>query len=349
MMVFIVLLFTFLVFTSLKRRDDIIAEGQTLSSNVSYSIRGIAAIEIMLGHIGLDTQNAFLYANRKAGILFVGVFFMLSGYGLIFSLKNKPNYVNSFLKKRFLRIFVPAYIIYIITLFIVLYQEGWNWELSSVLKYIFLGNFVNGNGYRWYVIELIGLYLVFKLLYKRFSIHRANYLFLIISTIFTIGAFALHFGSSWYGSMLCFNVGLFYGEYTKEIDNFFQKKFLKKNILCAFFVLLGIGGFFVFGENFLGNVILRNLASVFWTLWLLSFLQKVSICSRLGVFLGKISYEIYLIHPMVIILLKDISDPFLFSVICITFSLFLAWIFHKISFARLGSARDCTCDRKGVS
>ena len=71
MMVFIVLLFTFLVFTSLKRRDDIIAEGQTLSSNVSYSIRGIAAIEIMLGHIGLDTQNAFLYANRKAGILFV--------------------------------------------------------------------------------------------------------------------------------------------------------------------------------------------------------------------------------------------------------------------------------------
>ena len=68
----------------------------------------------MLGHIGIATQSVFLYANRKAGILFVGIFFMLSGYGLIYSLNNKPNYINNFLKKRMCRIFFPAYIVYIV-------------------------------------------------------------------------------------------------------------------------------------------------------------------------------------------------------------------------------------------
>lgn len=54
-------------------------------------------IVIMIGHIGLATGSIVLYPNRKAGILFVGIFFMLSGYGLIYSVDNKPEYLKHFL------------------------------------------------------------------------------------------------------------------------------------------------------------------------------------------------------------------------------------------------------------
>lgn len=334
-MFLIILFFVALVLSSLKKNSVNIQ--QTLSSSISQSLRGISAVEIMLGHIGIATQSVFLYANRKAGILFVGIFFMLSGYGLIYSLNNKPNYINNFLKKRMCRIFFPAYIVYIVFLFIELCQGERNCTFISAMKYIFLGDFANG--YRWYVVEIIGIYLVFRILYQRFSIHYANIIFLMISMTFTICAFILRLENPWYGSMLCFNVGLFYGEYTKEINEYFQRNFWLKNIFCIFITLLGIGGFFICGETFWGNVVFRNIASVFWIFWLISVLQKVSIHSPLSIFLGRISYEIYLVHPMVIILLKDISDPFLFSIICIIISLMCAWILHKIPFDRLYFAR----------
>lgn len=38
------------------------------------ALRGISAIEIMIGHIGLETGSIILFPNRKAGILFVGIF-----------------------------------------------------------------------------------------------------------------------------------------------------------------------------------------------------------------------------------------------------------------------------------
>lgn len=55
------------------------------------ALRGISAIEIMIGHIGLATDSVILYPNRKAGILFVGIFFLLSGYGMAYSTEHKPN------------------------------------------------------------------------------------------------------------------------------------------------------------------------------------------------------------------------------------------------------------------
>lgn len=48
-----------------------------LELNRTIALRGICAIEIMIGHIGLLTGDIFLYPNRKAGIFFVGTFLML--------------------------------------------------------------------------------------------------------------------------------------------------------------------------------------------------------------------------------------------------------------------------------
>lgn len=71
-----------------------LADQRTLSVEISTSIKGISAIEIMIGYIGVVAGLWFLYPNRKAGILFVGIFFMLSVYGLMYNYVNKSDYTK---------------------------------------------------------------------------------------------------------------------------------------------------------------------------------------------------------------------------------------------------------------
>ena len=134
MTLIILVLFASLLFSGIHLRRD--NEKDIFSIDSSQSLRGLSAIEITLGHIGIATQSIFLFPNRKAGILFVGIFFFLSGYGLIYSLKNKENYISNFFRKRFFKIFLPAYTVYMIALFIKLFILQIPFEKDEIVKYI---------------------------------------------------------------------------------------------------------------------------------------------------------------------------------------------------------------------
>lgn len=71
-------------------------------------------MEIMLGHIEIATESLLIYPNRKAGILFVGIFFMLSGYGLSYGVSHKETYLERLLLKKLLKVLIPAVIIWIV-------------------------------------------------------------------------------------------------------------------------------------------------------------------------------------------------------------------------------------------
>lgn len=89
----ILILVVFLLLTlygCIKRETNYPLQGSSL-----IALRGICAIEIMIGHIGLETGSIVLYPNRKAGILFVGIFFMLSGYGHHIVNRGKENYFRA--------------------------------------------------------------------------------------------------------------------------------------------------------------------------------------------------------------------------------------------------------------
>ena len=326
MTLIILVLFASLLFSGIHLRRD--NEKDIFSIDSSQSLRGLSAIEITLGHIGIATQSIFLFPNRKAGILFVGIFFFLSGYGLIYSLKNKENYISNFFRKRFFKIFLPAYTVYMIVLFIKLFILQIPFEKDEIVKYIIGYHFADGAN--WYIVELIVMYALFQICYKYFQIHYANYILLTISLLFVLGAFAAGLDNPWYGSTLCFNIGLFYGEYKEKINDFFWKNFWIKNIFCMGIMLAGILGFFLEDKSFWGNVLFRSIASTFWILWLISSLQRINFSSKLCNFLGSFSYEIYLIHPVVILLLSGITQPFIFSVLCLAITIMIAWLYHKL-------------------
>lgn len=99
-----------------------------LSVENTNSVKAICAIGVVMYHITseVDCGNAF-YIFRIIGYLMVSVFFFYSGYGLIYSLNKKPNYLKKFFTGRICKVLIP-YILAVIIYTIVksLYNNGLN-------------------------------------------------------------------------------------------------------------------------------------------------------------------------------------------------------------------------------
>ena len=294
----------------------------------SMALRGICSIEIMLGHIGLATGSVILYPNRKAGVLVVGIFFALSGYGLMYSVSNKPHYLSNFFRKRILiNLLLPAYIVFIageITRSI-LGEEGT--ELSNVAEIIPFFRETN-----WYVWEIVGLYICFficAMIDK--SLIKSHYYLGIGTLIFVCIAFGMGIDNPWYGSTFCFWVGILY--YIKKevfIKWFVSNHFLLKMFACGALLLMAIVCFFLYG-GIVGNLIARNVASVVFVILVLMCLHRYSIGNAVSGWLGKYSYEIYLIHPLLIKIMRPwIRNDVIYAWAVIASTVLISFVYGEV-------------------
>ncbi len=272
-----------------------------LNRENTAALRGICAVEIMMGHLGIATGALVLYPNRKAGVLFVGVFFAISGYGLMYSLSCKENYLDAFLRKRLLKLLVPAYGVFAVGVLVRSCQKENMGELGNLLN---PERFFNGTN--WYVWELAGMYLVFYL-WAKFcrNYEKGHWILLGLSVLFTAAAFWLQLDNPWYGSTLCFWLGIVY--YIKK-DRFEQifvcRRAFLKSAVCTLVMIASIGIFFYVG-GVVGNLAARNMASLLFVVVLLTALYRFKLGNRVSLWLGKYSYEIFLFHPLFISFFRD--------------------------------------------
>lgn len=269
---------------------------QVLSRESSISIKGISAVAIMLGHLGKITGFWFLYPFWKSALLFVGVFFMLSGYGLMYNYSNSSEYLNHFLKKRIVSILFPAYVVYILFGCIeAIITPGGGQSVQSIIQYIFLKEFYKRTN--WFVFEIVFLYILFWIIYKFFSLKIASVIMSIVMVLWIIAGFYCHIDKAWYDSSLCFLVGILYARHEEKWNEWMQKSYLLKNI--SFLIICGgcFGVFLALGNNsFIGHPVLKNVAACSFCMWVLSILQKIDLKNRLFQWLGVYSYEIFLLH-----------------------------------------------------
>lgn len=324
-MIVILLLWVVLILYGIGRNEE---GSPPLELNQTIALRGICAVEIMIGHIGLLTGNISLYLNRKAGILFVGIFFMLSGYGLAYGNEHKQEYMKSFLPRRFWRLLLPAYLayaVYVLCCAVVFNEMQW----TALFDLTFFFHNIN-----WYVWEQLGLYAVFWLAYqfmprKMFALSAV----LLLSVIFVGIAFVTGMDMPYYGSTLCFAFGLYYFQYeewfARTVDQYFWKLLAATGGVLA----AAMGMFFVLGDSsILGNPVARNIASTSFCMMVILLLGKISVGNRVSYLLGKCSYEIFLVHPFVFVLLMEIdfASQIVYSVVGICISILTAAILHLI-------------------
>ena len=253
-------LFLFLWGISVARKGDFHMD--FLTEDVMKSMRGLAAIGVILHHISqeeLFQTKGELGLFLNAGYLYVSLFFFSSGYGLLKKYDKDPDYLKGFLKNRLPVVIVPFYTsVVFYGLFNIITGnrlEPLQW-VTNVLGITMM------NEYAWYPIVLSILYVVFYLIFRGRSSRTKAFLYMLLviltmGMIFCVGGHFLWWAGSepnwwmnpygvdaqhwwmqqkvfwfsgewWVNSPIAFLLGMIYETYEEKINAFFRRKYAVK-------------------------------------------------------------------------------------------------------------------------
>lgn len=271
-----------------------------LDRTTTNCCKGIAAIIIMLHHISFRVSNLPVYVKPIWYIAFpiVGFFFFMSGYGLTCGLLQKKNYLQGFLSKRLLNIIAPYVIVAIV--WIGLEIIGGQTPTRAIAE-AFTIRYIQP---LWFIWVIIAVYIVFYAVFNHTEINVGAYWFAVITIAYILISAFVNPRDEMYASIIGMPLGILWAMYERKIDSYFEIGFLRKEIVAIVaFVILFIGrltlsvvGF----DNQLFQSVLRNIITIAFIVPLIELLKKVKIQKRFLIWLGTISYEIYIIHPFIL-------------------------------------------------
>ncbi len=314
-----------------------------VAANILYQYGTISNLDWWSGNI-YDSSVRFC----------VPIFLMISG-SLIFS-KNYES-TGEFLKKRVLRILLPFCFWSIIYIAVGLSQKfihGEYLSLIEVLKFVFVKLRSGASFHLWYIYMVIGLYLFFPIIGK--WLHNSNnneikyFLGIWLLTVFInmpyVKKLMPNIDISYFSGYIGFPI---LGYYLSNIHiNFEKKKVIYVLMLFTGILITILGTYFAtsYKGSFYGgfysylspNVILASVG-IF-----LFFKDFVSFNSKSILFFSKYSYGTYLIHILVLIVLRKIGLTYAFinpiigipitSVLCFVFSTLIIWGVNKLPFGK---------------
>jgi peptidoglycan/LPS O-acetylase OafA/YrhL len=329
-------------------------------------LRALAALTISTSHIFQSTFGDWGLSNLKLPLFTDGVtlFFVISGflitYLLLLELNNtKTIDISKFYIRRILRIW-PLYYLYILVVISVLFWIGKESEIlnNKLYFYIFFTAnipFISSTGialivHYWSIGVEEQFYLFWPWLLK-LSINRiifATLSVLLLWLFLKYGSYILYTNKSF--AYKFFNVTRFHcmmigalgaiGYYRKN-KLFFIIFTNKWSQTIAWLVFLFSGFFF----DFIPSVIKAECIAMLSLFLIMSQVEGkpkfINLEYKYFDFLGKISYGIYLTHPLIIFLLSGIWTklhvhiPVFFQYLIIYFSvtfitIFLSWISFEI-------------------
>ena len=303
-----------------------------LSLDTSKAIQGFAAVAIILHHLSqdlLEKAGPFEFLS-ECGVIFVGIFFFFSGYGLYTSLKTKQDYLKGFLRKRFVTILIPFYSC-IAVFTIASCICGTKYEPLDLLGILSGWSLINNH--MWYIVEIAILYLVFFIVYRLIKNRTAA---TIVMTIFVIGMIggSLYLGHGkdfscsywfmgewWYNSTFLFIIGIIVSKHSEFITKIVRKVYFILlpvfGILTVFFYKKTIYALHTYSywseipgvdpayDDKLRCLVVQLPFIICFVFFVLLIMLKVRFGNPVLKFLGSISLELYLIHNLFLMGLKD--------------------------------------------
>ena len=265
-----------------------------LSKESCNIIRGFIAFIPPIGHLHDFVHLGFNNIITSYGNFMVSLFFFFTGYGLTRQHLAKDDYSKHYLVKRLPRILIPyifATMMYVAVEFIGL---GY---LRSPLNVLI--TFTTGNPAlptSWYVVHVIVFSLWFYLMMK---VCRKKRIWLVIAAIvYYVGTMyfckSVGWGGHWWSTSFGIPVGVVWAAYEKEIYEFCKKRYW---IILSVLVLVWCL-YHMFGHRYQVKYVLSMIL-------ICILLMKVSLKGKILTFFGKISYEIYLVHMIMMLLFRN--------------------------------------------
>lgn len=334
-------------------------------------LRGIAVLLVVLFHVFLY-NTAALGDHAETVMRFavfgqtgVDLFFVLSGFlitRILLSSRNQKNQIKNFYIRRFLRIF-PLYYLFLILIFYILPQLGLlkdDVNLIQKLSYFFYFqgirytwfNDFSGPMHFWSLAVEEHFYLFWPFIVSLLSFRNlvfTSIILIIISVLFRY--FLKTNGYSDFYFTICRLDSLALGAIISmiEVKNISSEKVRKVAIFLFLITTLMISCLFISKHIFHSSDLIASLKftliGMFYFSIILYLLNSnksiIGSIINLGVFsfCGKISYGIYVYHPLCLTLFKQLNLGFLWYVtLSISVTIIISWIsynYFEILFLKL--------------
>ena len=298
-------------------------------------LKGIGCLLVLTHHIAQRSTGGYLFSIMGyIGFYIVGLFYFISGYGIMRSFQMQGNmYLKNFLVRRVGRVVGP-YTIACVLYYLLRTCMGNPIEVASVLAAFFLGRIIP---FSWYIISICVCYLLFWGLASGTGENGKMMSFgmLILILLYTAVCIKIGFGGSWYSSVLMFVFGVAY----QAIPNIRNTVYRMSNmywiaVLGVGAILLGILSRLVESEWYV--FLICNVAVGCFCILILAIFLRFSVGNVVLLFLGKHSFEIYLYQGVFVELIK-IGSGFGYVLYATVMTFILAVGMKKINAKVFGS------------
>lgn len=306
-------------FFGAKHTDD---NPDYLSRQTGVHLRGLACLLVLSAHAGI-MNNAFEWEfSTLEGPWGVGVFFFLSGYGLIRSMNI--DYMRGFLKRKYIKLWIPVFFLtpvyYIIYNYVIPTGGDEYLGLHNVVVSLLNGNTIVSGA--WYILVMSCFYLAFKIAYevsyRKENAFRAEFVLIVVLfyIVYTTVVIFGWWGAQWMVSPHMFIIGLIWG-----IN---EPRILKRhsNIIWVLIVSLiaAAAGVFLYESDSLYEWIIGITLTVTGFCGVLIFISsRFRVGNRITGFIGKHSFGIYMVHWLVFYIIRNyVSNPYLWFVISLS-------------------------------
>lgn len=309
-------------------------------------LRGFSIFTIVLMHLvqSYPIENLLMKAVSFGGAG-VHVFILCSGFGLYLSYLNKPITYPQFLKRRFLKVYLPYAIIIIISALVPFYNtspDKWLQLLSHLFLFkMFVEEWECSYGVQfWFVSTIIQFYLAWPLILRLFKWGGAILaLFISLGWSTFVGISGLSDERVWNSFFLQylweFVLGMQLAVYYKNNSNSFEIPSLKILIPISIVGIIftgitgGIGGIW---KAYNDIPSLAGYMGIALILYKLGF----SFVNKFFSLINKVSYEWYLVHILIFACSNYFMDyffnvsPVINATIALVLSYLAAVVYHKI-------------------
>lgn len=310
------------------------------SKNDTIYLKGILCFIVMFVHVPIQYTNTIQDMIGSFAFIAVSMFFMISSYGLMLNYSKNSNNRLSFFIKRILKLLLPALIINIINCLIHYLDQSY--ISDNYLQFIFYLN-------KWLTMFLIVniIFFIIKSLIKDKKI--ADMLLITIPILYCI--YNLTFCNSiinyWPIESLGFSIGIILYKNKTTVDTFISNHWLK-NFLISFIFAFTFGLLYVLLKNNIIHIanIFKVLLEISFIYMVLTVLKKINLGNKVSFFLGKISYEFYLIHEIIFYFCQNIikiNNSGIFIIISIILIIIISAIVNYICEIILKKAKVIVC------
>lgn len=301
--------------------------GENPSDLLSYKttnfLRGICCFPVLFSHIPSEYGNVVQSEFGSYAFICVTLFFAFSSYGLEVSTKNKPNYLDTFFKTRFLCILVP-------------------YILSVIIKLITKTSLKNNGAF--FVHVLLVYYILFYFAHIKIKDSKKRESFLLFCTFnYSLIGFFIGYklrlpniGLTWYPESLGLCLGIIIANHYEKFNYFFRHKVaLKLVILIPVSLFLKYAYIhYIYQFYFIGNYISRMTMGLLIIVTIFLLCSYISVCNNISQKMGKLSFEIFLYHGLFMELFQRVnytwsSNTYIGAVLLC--SVLLALVTNKIS------------------